>query len=155
MTFSKPVKVSSKKWLMRMCAVCSMVFHRQPGPPLAKVALICSTWPGSGVCPAETVRPSESTSGLQDRTGTTESRGKLSTTARLAPGEMCTTMTVSERWPLMPTWPPIWPFLPERVSEPIIRMLSALGSSNGRLVPFRSPEVLTCSMASQIARYLE
>ena len=51
MTFSKPAKVSSRKSLMRMCAVCSMVFHRQPGPPLEKVELICSTCAGLGGLP--------------------------------------------------------------------------------------------------------
>jgi hypothetical protein len=51
MMCSKPVKDSWMKWSMWMPVSCSTVFQRQPGPPLANVALILSSpgpacWPG-------------------------------------------------------------------------------------------------------------
>ena len=77
----------------------------------------------------------------------------LRTTAPCPAGSMCKTMTVSERWPSIPSVPPILPFTPLRLSEPISRMLMALGSTGGCLMPFRSPETSTRPMLSYTERY--
>src|SRR5579863_4705562 len=125
MTDSNPVKFSSMKWSSRMCVVCSIVFHRHPGPPSANVALICSTDPGAAAWPGD-----PGTCG-QCSTGTTESRGMLITTARFSPGDRCSTRMVSDRCPLMCA--PNLSFLPFLESDPITRMFSELLYLGGRL----------------------
>jgi hypothetical protein len=79
-----------------------------------------------------------------------ESRGKLITVARCRPGEMCSTITVSERWPASVRLAPNLLFAPARLSEPISRMFSALVYFGGR---FPRPVILTRWMLSTTFRY--
>src|SRR5215472_5298118 len=74
--------------------VCSAtVFQVQAGPPLFRAALIRSSCPGADCWPGV---PSL---GPQSRIGTMLSRGMLITVAPLRPGEMCSSIRVSERPP--------------------------------------------------------
>src|SRR5260370_42431264 len=98
----------------------STVFEGGGGPPLFKVALIRSSCPGAACCPAV---PSL---GEQPTTGTMLSRGMLSTVAPCRPGEMCSSIKVSERPPGVELADPPTPPWPARVPEPSTRMFSAL-----------------------------
>src|SRR6266567_3282941 len=77
-----------------------------------------------------------------------ESRGKQSTATRPPPGEMCATITVSDRCPA--AGPPILPLRPDRLSEPITSMFRALFSLGGR-VP--CPEIVSVLIPSRTLRY--
>jgi hypothetical protein len=104
MIFSKPVKSSSMKWSMWMPVTLSKVFQVQTGPPKSRAALISSSSPGSACCP---VVPS--TAG-QLMTGTMVSRGMLITVTSWLPGEMCSSIRVSERLPgVLAAFPPMPP----------------------------------------------
>ena len=90
----------------------------------------------------------------QANTGTMVSRGMFSTTAPWWPGEMCTTMMVSEQpQPSDPTCRVscCCRVRPARLSEPNTRMFSALLYFGGR---FPRPDTTSWWMPSQISRYL-
>ena len=132
---------------MRTPVICSTVLYRQDGPPLANVALIRSSAVGSATWPGVPVPCAG-----QASVGTTVSRGKLITTAPLRPGETCSRMIVSERWPPSTSDRPNCLFAPLRVSEPISRIFSALVYFGGRLP---SPVILIWWMLLTSSLYTE
>ncbi len=103
---------------------CSTVSRTHSGPPAASVALIRSTAYGSAGWPGNPFH------GEHAYSGTTVSRGILTTVTPPLPGEMWATMIVSEQ--AQPLGPPIALLRPVLVSEPSSKMFSASLYLGGR-----------------------
>ena len=100
---------------MRILVSFSTVLIVQAGPASENAELnIAIVWAGTTV-PSCLVH---------DGIGTMESRGMLTSVADLRSAARCSTIVVSDRAPAT-----FAAFLPFRLSEPITRMFSALGSS--------------------------
>ena len=83
--------------------------------------------------------------------GTSESRGKLITTAPLWSGRMCSSIIVSDRAPWMAWVLPNCPSVPTRLSDPMTRMFSAEVYCGGLLLPSRL-ETSSCLIPSTTSR---
>jgi hypothetical protein len=120
----KPRKSMTTWWSMRMSVSDSTVRIVQAAPPSENAVLNISAGRAGIVLPS---------SRRHSGTSTTESRGMLTSTALSRSALRCIRIVVSERSPSM-----LSAASPCRLSDPISRMFSALGSSatfSGRSSP--------------------